>query len=600
MQVGSGGPTMQVDAGGPTMQVTNPGNANAVTAGQIGQTNLDPYMNPYTQSVINATLPAMLQANALSQNQQGNAANSANAFGGSRQGVQQGVAQAQGAMNVGQMVAGLNSANFTQAQAAATGDINRNLTAQQANQSSQQADLSRQNADALANQTANAGDLQRSLSAQTANQTANAGDLQRSLAAQTSNQTANAGDLQRSLAAQTSNQSADQTKINSDIAASQGLANTGDSMNKANVANFNLLQSAGAGQSMQSQNDINAQMAKFNQAFNYPQQQLGTLESSLGMTPHDTTSEGSSTSSTTTPTDWADIISKGAGAAANIYGMGTSSDETMKTDIVKLGKDPKTGLEMHSFRYKGDPKSYPKVVGPMAQDVEKRFPGSTTPMGKEGKLAITKPIPQGFAAGTPFVGQPSLAAFTPPSSPSVAKGMGALAAFRPPTRLPRGVGIPKMQHFDEGTADVQPAPNQKVIDGLKKISALFDDAGSAPAAAPAAAAPIPGGWNQPSMGYAASGFARGTPMVPPGMLSAPPGMPPGPTDTVPAMLTPGEAVLTPRAAQHVGRHNIASLNAMMPPIRQQAASMPRAGARGVIGALANTKLRPRTMGALSV
>ena len=85
----------------------------------------------------------------------------------------------------------------------------------------------------------------------------------------------------------------DQTKINSDIAASQGLANTGDSMNKANVANFNLLQSAGAGQSMQSQNDINAQMAKFNQAFNYPQQQLGTLESSLGMTPHDTTSEGS-------------------------------------------------------------------------------------------------------------------------------------------------------------------------------------------------------------------------------------------------------------------------------------------------------------------
>jgi len=26
--------------------------------------------------------------------------------------------------------------------------------------------------------------------------------------------------------------------------------------------------------------------------------------------------------------------------------------------------------------YKGDPKNYPKIVGPMAQDVEKKFPGA--------------------------------------------------------------------------------------------------------------------------------------------------------------------------------------------------------------------------------
>ena len=217
------------------MQVNNPGNANAVTAGQLSNTNLSPYMDPYTQDVINATMPGMLQANALSQNQQGNAANSANAFGGSRQGIQQGVAQAQGAMNVGQMLANLNNQNFTQAQAAATGDINRNLQAQTTNQQSQQTDLARQNTDLLANQQANANDLNRSLTAQTTNQTAQ------------------------------------QQKINSDIAASQGLTNTGDSMNKADVANYGLLSSAGAGESMQQQNDINAQMAKFSQAFNYPQ-----------------------------------------------------------------------------------------------------------------------------------------------------------------------------------------------------------------------------------------------------------------------------------------------------------------------------------------
>ena len=93
---------------------------------------------------------------------------------------------------------------------------------------------------------------------------------------------------------------------------------------------------------------------------------------------------------------------------------------------------------------------------------------------------------------------------------------------------------------------------------------------------------IPGGWGAPSMGYLSMGYARGTPMVPNF----------GTPDTVPAMLTPGEAVLTPRAAQHLGRGNIASLNAMWPPVANQATGMPRAGARGLAGALANTKRRP--------
>ena len=447
---------------------------NAATAGYLGAlgqtpsqvtpqtlagTDLSPYMNPFTQSVINATLPGMQQANALSQNQQANSANSANAFGGSRQGIQQGVAQSQGAMNIGQMLANLNSANFTQAQTAATGDISRNLQAQ------------------------------------------------------------------------TQNQNEAQAKINSDIAASQGLTTTGDSMNKANVANFNMLQSAGASESMQAQNEINAQMAKFNQAFNYPQQQLGTLEASLGMTPHDTSTAGDTTSQTTTPTDWASIIKGGADVAGSIF-----SDKTMKTDITDLGKDPKTGLDMHAFRYKGDPKTYPKVVGPMAQDVEKKYPGSTTPMGKDGKLAI-----RGYAAGTAFVGQPSLAAFTPPGSPLVAKGIGAMSAFRPPVRLPRGATLPMM-------------PKR---------------------------------------------FAGG--------IAAVPGD--GPPDTVPSYLTPGEAVLTPGAAQHVGRPKIAALNAMhppaalstfMPPVASgQATTAMRAGARGIKGALSNTKLRPKMAGGLS-
>ena len=389
------------------------------------------------------------------------------------------------------MMATLNSANFAQAQAAATGDINRNLTAATQNQNSQQTDLARQNTDLLANQSANAADLNRSLSAQTSNQTAQ------------------------------------QNKINSDIQASQGLTNTGDSMSKNNVANFNMLQSAGAGQSMQAQNEINAQMAKFNQAFNYPQQQLGTLESSLGMTPHDTSTSGQTTQQTTTPTDWADIISKGAGAAANVFAM---SDKTMKTDITKLGKDPKTGLEMHAFRYKGDPKSYPKVVGPMAQDVQKIAPEAVTPMGKDGKLAI-----KGYAGGTSMV-QPSLAGFTPPSSPLVAKGLGALTAFRPPVKLPRGATVaPMPKHFAFGTSNVTPDMDDVDLgmqmgggggisdlggggwaDKLKKLSGDLGGDSSKPAAAGGSDMQAPKGWGAPSMGYAVSGFADGTADVQPG------------------------------------------------------------------------------------
>jgi hypothetical protein len=45
---------------------------------------------------------------------------------------------------------------------------------------------------------------------------------------------------------------------------------------------------------------------------------------------------------------------------------------------------------MYSFRYKGDPKSYPKVVGPMAQDVQKKYPGHVAEIG--GKLAISPAI----------------------------------------------------------------------------------------------------------------------------------------------------------------------------------------------------------------
>ncbi len=78
----------------------------------------------------------------------------------------------------------------------------------------------------------------------------------------------------------------------------------------------------------------------------------------------------------------------GAGTAA-LGGLGlynAFSDREDKTDIKKLGQDKASGLPMYAFRYKGDPKSYPKVVGPMAQDVAKANPYAVGEVG--GHLAI--------------------------------------------------------------------------------------------------------------------------------------------------------------------------------------------------------------------
>jgi hypothetical protein len=71
-----------------------------------------------------------------------------------------------------------------------------------------------------------------------------------------------------------------------------------------------------------------------------------------------------------------------------ISGLGKfASDERMKTDVQPMGRDPKTGVKMAAYRYRGDPKSYPKTVGPQsAQQVRKQYPRAVSRVGN--RLAI--------------------------------------------------------------------------------------------------------------------------------------------------------------------------------------------------------------------
>lgn len=111
---------------------------------------------------------------------------------------------------------------------------------------------------------------------------------------------------------------------------------------------------------------------------------MRNLQILLGATPGVFNTSGTQTG--TQPDNRPGAFQQILGAGTSLLGSWLASDETMKTDIQPMGRDPETGEKQYAYRYKGDPKSYPKVVGPMAQDLEREKPGSTKRVGD--KLAI--------------------------------------------------------------------------------------------------------------------------------------------------------------------------------------------------------------------
>ena len=105
-----------------------------VTANQLGTTNLAPYMNPYTQQVIDAQQADVLRGANIGLDQLGAQAQHANAFGGSRHGVAMSELGRGVGEIMGQQAAGLRQANYAQAQQAAQQDISGRLQASLANQ----------------------------------------------------------------------------------------------------------------------------------------------------------------------------------------------------------------------------------------------------------------------------------------------------------------------------------------------------------------------------------------------------------------------------------------------------------------------------------
>lgn len=141
---------------------------NQVTPGMLSGANLSAYMDPYTQNVIDTTNQNIDQQRQRSINGQDGQFTRAGAWGGSRQGVADALTNQAYGQIAAQTDAGLNSQNFTQAQTAATADLNRNLTGQQSNQS---AGLSGQNLNLSAGgMLGNLGSLSNSMNVNDINQ----------------------------------------------------------------------------------------------------------------------------------------------------------------------------------------------------------------------------------------------------------------------------------------------------------------------------------------------------------------------------------------------------------------------------------------------
>lgn len=316
-----------------------------VVAQMLGDMDLSKYMNPYTNEVETKSLDALDRSRQQSILGNQGAAGAAGAFGGSRHGIVDAVTNSESANAAGLLSANLRKDNFNNATGLATADINRKLGADVGNAdrslNSDQGNMVRQ--------------LQALMSNRDAALTSDTGNAQRNLAAGGMN-AQNVLDTFMSKSGVKNN-------------AASGIMAGAQGQQQERLQDFAAMLQGGSLQQNQAQKELDSAREKFGESRNNDIDNLNLRLSALGMSPYGKTE---TTNKTTTGgqsgTDWGQM---GMGIFSALLGL--SEDDT-KTDKEKVGKLPGTDLEMWAFRYKKDPKHYPKVVGVMASDVQKKMP----------------------------------------------------------------------------------------------------------------------------------------------------------------------------------------------------------------------------------
>ena len=234
------------------------------TAQGVGQ-NAQALMSPYASSVIAPALAAGQQQLALANQGIAQQANNVGAFGGSRQGVQEGVAQAQTALGTQQQIGNMLNQGWGNALNAG-------------NQIGLQAGQQGYNSNALLANLLSGG--------YGANQTLGAGIMQQNL---------NAG-----------------------LSAAQQLPQTLAGQQAAYLGQTNALNQAGTLQQQYQQNILNSQQAAFAQQQAFPYQQLQTLLGAVSGVPYSTSNTG--TFDQTTPF-FSNPYGQAIGGAAALGGL---------------------------------------------------------------------------------------------------------------------------------------------------------------------------------------------------------------------------------------------------------------------------------------
>lgn len=153
-----------------------------------------------------------------------------------------------------------------------------------------------------------------------------------------------------------------------------GGAESGD---KKRLADFSALLGIGGQEQAQTQRELDDQYRRFLEKENHSLEDLNIRLSALGMSPY---GKSETTNTTGKPASaGTDFAQMGLGILSLLPALAGLSDERLKTDKVKVGK--KAGVDIFDYRWKGQSKKMPKTRGPMAQDVEKKYPGAVHDVG---------------------------------------------------------------------------------------------------------------------------------------------------------------------------------------------------------------------------
>jgi hypothetical protein len=321
-------------------------------AAQLRPNEIAPMMNPYINSAIDPTLNRLQQQQMDIQSQIAANAAASGMFGGSRGAVASAIGDRDYRSNLAQTAgnmlnqgwnnaAGLAQYNVGNRQAANVANAQLQNAVNLANAQNQTA-VSQSNAQNAAQRAIAAAQIGGNLTGQQLQY-----DTQTNLANMAAQNATAQADANRFLAALAQ-------QSNTDV---QGLQGT--------MSILNLLNNLGGQQRQVGQASLDDYWQNLNNL-------AGLLR--MGVSPgSNVTGTTTSLQNTSKPIDIGQILLGGLGAASRL------SDPKDKTDVQRLGKE--NGVDMYAYRYKGDPKSYPKVVGPMADDIERLMPGVTRLIG---------------------------------------------------------------------------------------------------------------------------------------------------------------------------------------------------------------------------